>query len=388
MTISSNVSSVTRNGNGVATSFSFPFKVWDTSQLQVYLIDADGKATLTTNWTATLSDPGGNVAYPTSGSPLPTGQKLVIMRAMPFTQLIDLVNATAFDPEVIESELDVLTAMCQQLSEAIGRSVKVDPGTTDPGAYLAEIRAAVTSASADADDAETARIAAEVARDEAVAASENVSVLRTPPITAAVGQTVITPGFTWNDAAGNIIIYIDGFKQATDTYTLASPNITLSDPLTGGEIIEVYSVQFDAAPSTPLYADNNGSDIQNKPTFRSNLGVKAPSEVTAYTKQQYATPVAVTPSSGAVTLDAELHQDCAVTSTQNLTMNAPTKAVNGMHLFIRLYAASALTITWNAVFKANADASLPTAHVAGKATYCNFRFNGASWVLLGLATEA
>lgn len=143
-----------------------------------------------------------------------------------------------------------------------------------------------------------------------------------------------------------------------------------------------------SVPADALRTANNLSDLESAAAARTNLGVKAPSEVTAYTKQQYATPATVTPSSGAVTLDAELHQDCEITSTQNLTMNAPTNAVKGMQMFIRLYAASALTITWNAVFKANADVALPTAHVAGKATYCNFRFNGTNWVLLGTVTEA
>ena len=99
MTISSNVSTVTRNGNGVATSFSFPFKVWDTSQLEVYILDENDVATLTTNWSATLSDSGGSVTYPAVGGVvLPTGKKIVILRNMPFTQETDLVNASAFYP--------------------------------------------------------------------------------------------------------------------------------------------------------------------------------------------------------------------------------------------------------------------------------------------------
>jgi hypothetical protein len=70
------------------------------------------------------------------------------------------------------------------------------------------------------------------------------------------------------------------------------------------------------------------------------------SDVTqAYTKQQYAPPVVVTPTVGVVTLDADLHQNCKITSTQALTMNAPTNAVEGKTLFIRLYSALAYGIS-------------------------------------------
>ena len=158
MTISSSVSTVTRDGNGAATSFSFPFKVWDTTQLAVFILNAAGEATETTNWTATLADPdpGGSVTYPAvGGTVLPTGWKIVINRNMPLTQEVDLVNATAFNPEVIEEALDSAIATIQQVFEEVGRSVRVDPGNTDAASYLTEVRAAVVSTAADAATATT-----------------------------------------------------------------------------------------------------------------------------------------------------------------------------------------------------------------------------------------
>lgn len=343
MTMSSNLSTVTRNGNGVATSFSFPFKVWDVSQLEVYIVDASGAATKTTNWTATLSDSGGNVVYPASGGTvLPTGQKIVINRSMPFTQEVDLVQAEAFDPEVIETSLDMLTATTQQLKEAVGRAVKVDPGQSDPTVYLTEIRAAVAgtaadrtaadadaaataadriavaadktttqgyrdtalgyantattqaatattkaseasasagtaatqagNASASAADASTAKTAAQAAQAAAESAASSVSQKKYKAV-ATAGQTTITPGFSWSDPAGNLVVYINGLKRAVDTYTLASPTITLSSALAGGETIEVYSIDLTALPSTPLYSANNLSDVADKAAARSNLNL-------------------------------------------------------------------------------------------------------------------
>lgn len=344
MTITSSASTVTRNGNGVATSFSFPFKVWDTDQLEVFILNPAGEATKSTNWTATLSDPGGNVVYPAvGGTVLPTGWKIVINRSMPFTQESDYVNAEPFLAETVEEALDMLTATDQQLAEALSRCVKVDPGNTDSDSYLTEIRAAVAStaadavstaadaasaessaatasagaqvitdnlthlnnvtnnltaiqnaatnaatattkageaaasaaaASDDADDAEAARAAAVVAQLAAEAAAANVSVHYTnPPLVATEGQTVFNAGFSFSNNYGNVAVYLDGVRQATDAYTLNSPNITLDDPVAEGVVFQAFSIDFTAAPSTPLFASNNLSDVADPATARSNLGI-------------------------------------------------------------------------------------------------------------------
>ena len=191
MTISSNLSTVTRNGNGVATQFSFPFKVWDISQLDVYITDPDGATTPTSNFTAVLSGTGGSVMYPASGGAiLPTGWKIVINRNMPFTQNVDLVNGQAFYPDVIEQALDELTATCQQLDEGLSRSVKVDPGQTDPAALLTQIQAAVTnsgnSATAAASSASAADLSAVSAAASAAAAQAAAETL-SPATTTARG---------------------------------------------------------------------------------------------------------------------------------------------------------------------------------------------------------
>lgn len=180
MTISSNLSTVTRNGNGVATSFSFPFKVWDTSQLDVYITDPDGATTTTSNFTATLSGSGGNVVYPAAGGVvLPTGWTITIIRGMPFTQNVDLVNGQAFYPDVIEQALDQLTATCQQLDEGLSRSVKVEPGQTDPAALLTQIQAAVTNSGNSATAAASSASAADLSAVSAGASATSAGAYAT-----------------------------------------------------------------------------------------------------------------------------------------------------------------------------------------------------------------
>ncbi|WP_300710595.1 tail fiber protein [uncultured Desulfovibrio sp.] len=130
MTMPSSVSRARFEGNGTATEFPFAFKVWDVSQLTVTLTDPDGKSSPATGWTAQLAEDGGTVAYLHEGQPLPVGWLLAITRNMPFTQEIDLVSATRFDPAVMEDGLDMATAERQQLREQLSRSV-ILPATSD-----------------------------------------------------------------------------------------------------------------------------------------------------------------------------------------------------------------------------------------------------------------
>lgn len=110
-------------GNGVTTRFPFHFKVWETSQLEVTVQDADGKYGVVTGWSATLTDTGGTVTYETEQGPLPEGWKLAITRTMPFTQDVDLITGTRFDPAVIEERLDRDCAERQELREKIERAI-------------------------------------------------------------------------------------------------------------------------------------------------------------------------------------------------------------------------------------------------------------------------
>lgn len=138
MTMPSSVSRARFKGNGTATEFPFAFKVWDVSQLTVTLTDPDGKSSPAASWTAELADDGGTVTYFHDGSPLPEGWLLAITRNMPFTQGIDLVSATRFDPAVMEDGLDMAAAERQQLREQLSRSVILPPTSDQSPQELAD----------------------------------------------------------------------------------------------------------------------------------------------------------------------------------------------------------------------------------------------------------
>lgn len=178
------------------------------------------------------------------------------------------------------------------------------------------------AAAQDADDADGARIAAEAAQAAAEAAAANVSVNKYEA-TASAGQTVITPGFTFSDIAGNVVVYIDGLKQALSTYTLTSPTITLSEALAGGETIEVYSVEFEAGPSTPLYATDIGSTVQ---AYDADTLIADASKVR--TKAHPCTKSAVTANN--LTPDLTAAETFDWTPTGAATLNAPTIPGSGV----------------------------------------------------------
>ena len=127
MTMQSKVSKAVFNGNGATTDFPFDFRVWGTSELSVTITGPDGASLPATGWTATLTDTGGTVTYRKDGAPLPSGWKLAILRDMPFTQGVDLLSGTRFDPQVLEDALDMACAERQQLLEALERAVIVPP---------------------------------------------------------------------------------------------------------------------------------------------------------------------------------------------------------------------------------------------------------------------
>ena len=173
MTMPRGVSRALYSGNGQAVDFPFLFKVFEEDQLSVLVTSPEGVTTEATGWSAQLDDGGGTLTYLHNGAPLPEGWKLAIVRDMPFVQEVDLITGTRFDPEVIETALDVATAERQQLLERLARAVVVEPtDEAGPEALLADIRDARTSAAASATSAQAnANAAAESARSAAGSAA-------------------------------------------------------------------------------------------------------------------------------------------------------------------------------------------------------------------------
>ncbi len=126
-------------GNGVTTNFVVTFYFLRNSDIEVIFTDTTGAETTYVENTHYTVNGAGNllggsidiITTPTDYTPQ-TGEKITIIRAMPFTQQIDYVSNDPFPAETHERGLDELTMECQELKEQIGRAllVSVSSGLT------------------------------------------------------------------------------------------------------------------------------------------------------------------------------------------------------------------------------------------------------------------
>ena len=143
MTVSSTLSKITYQGDGATTVWTFPFSCDSPGDIDVYYTAADGSVTMlpANRYTVTLNpaiEPnptpvGGNVLYPTAGSPAPLGTTVSIVRNMNLTQQVSLLNQGTLLQDVIEGEFDVLLMQIQQIAQLAGNVLQVPPSDPTPG---------------------------------------------------------------------------------------------------------------------------------------------------------------------------------------------------------------------------------------------------------------
>jgi len=199
--------------NGATTSFAYGFKISDQTHIRVVeTVTATGVETdlvLSTDYTVTGvgNDTGTVVISPARAA----GKTVVLVRSVPFTQLLDLQNQGAYFAERVEAAFDAGVARDQQLQEQIDRAVRVPVSSdTDPDDLIADLEAAslaaVNAAAATAADVmQTAADRVQTGLDAAAAASSVNAVtlaalkaLDTATITSAyVGDTTRAGRFLW-----------------------------------------------------------------------------------------------------------------------------------------------------------------------------------------------
>lgn len=128
MTITTTSIKAVALGNGATTVWPFTFLIPAQNELVLTLVDAvTGNPTVISpvNYTVTgLNNAnGGTVTYPLSGPPLTAASYIVISRSMPLKQETNLLNQSAVYPQAIESALDYLTMVTQQLQDQINRAI-------------------------------------------------------------------------------------------------------------------------------------------------------------------------------------------------------------------------------------------------------------------------
>jgi len=134
MTISSTTVRNSYSGDGSTTTFSYTFKIFQDSDIQVIIRSANGTETtktITTHYTVTgAGNSGGGSVIFTSGNIPTSTQTVVLRRNIPQTQSIDYIANDPFPAESHEEGLDRATMAIQQLQEEVTRSLKLSKTNT------------------------------------------------------------------------------------------------------------------------------------------------------------------------------------------------------------------------------------------------------------------
>lgn len=135
MTVSSQTSTETYDGNGVTTIWPLPFRFFSDTDIFVYLVDPATQAVTPMAIGADYTLTGAGLPEQfgvapgtiTTTAPVANGKQLLVDRVMEIEQLTDIVNQGRFFPELHENVFDRLTMLIQQflawLSRALVRPV-------------------------------------------------------------------------------------------------------------------------------------------------------------------------------------------------------------------------------------------------------------------------
>lgn len=128
MTIQNTTSKVREDGNGVKSVFSFPFRLFTDTDIEVStIIKSSGVTTLkvlNTDYTVQINaiTEGGTITYLTT---VPSAlEEFFAVRVVPDTQPTDIPNVGSIREEQIETPLDRRTMISQQQQEALDRTLK------------------------------------------------------------------------------------------------------------------------------------------------------------------------------------------------------------------------------------------------------------------------
>jgi len=128
------------NGNGATTVFTYTFRAFATTDIEVYLIDSSLVATLQTagvDYTITLDSDGEGGAVTMTTAPA-SGAKLLVIRAMTQDQPTDFQVEASFPEGDIENGYDRNLMLVQQLQEQIDRAIKFTLGTNEANQVMPE----------------------------------------------------------------------------------------------------------------------------------------------------------------------------------------------------------------------------------------------------------
>ena len=135
MTVSSPTNRISYAGDGATVAFSVPFLFLKNADIAAILKDTNGVETTwveTTDYTLSgAGDPSGGTL--TANTAPASGEKLLIKRVVPLTQLTDYPEGGEFPAQAHEDAIDRGTMADQQLQEQIDRAIKLKTTSAQTG---------------------------------------------------------------------------------------------------------------------------------------------------------------------------------------------------------------------------------------------------------------
>lgn len=237
MTVSSTTTKASYSGNGSTTVFAVPFYFLQNADLLVILRSSAGVETtqvLGTNYSVTGAgnENGGSLTMTVAP---PTGTTLTILRNAAATQETDLLPNDRLPAESLETALDKLTMLVQQLDEESARYLKVALTDSTAGTTLPTSSSRANKFLFFDNNGNPIVVGA----TDAYTVSEEVKI-------ATQGQTVFTlTTMSYIPGINNLSVFVDGVNQYRGTaYTETSSTVvTFSQGLHAGAVVKFSTVR-------------------------------------------------------------------------------------------------------------------------------------------------
>ena len=314
MTVQKDVTKNIYVGNGSTRTFPFTFEcpAEHPEYIKVYLMQDDGTALATSDYQLDMD--ARQITYPSSGTALPEGKKLVIMRELPLHQMMNLVNNGPYFAEDVELAFDENVMAMQQIAEKLNRSIIMsvdidgdafvnevpfeagksfriaDDGksivlTEDPARVLPLVQEAYAQAQAQAQSAYASAVAAAQSEDSAAAsASEagNSAQSASTSAASAAESAELTSGYkqealTAKNAAATSATNAKASEanaKTSENNAEASKEAAQSAATTASNFA---SAARNSAGEAKTYKDNAQTYMDNAKNYSENVNVFLPS---------------------------------------------------------------------------------------------------------------
>ena len=300
MTVQKDVTKNIYVGNGSTRTFPFTFEcpAEHPEYIKVYLMQDDGTALATSDYQLDMD--ARQITYPSSGTALPEGKKLVIMRELPLQQMMNLVNNGPYFAEDVETAFDENVMAMQQIAEKLNRSIIMsvdidgdafvnevpfeagksfriaDDGksivlTEDPARVLPLAQEAYAQAQAQAQSASASAAAAAQSEDsafESAGVAGNSAQYASASAASAAENARLAEGYKTaaETAKSNASLYAANAKTSADNAT-ASKEAAQSAATTASNFA---SAARNSAGEAKTYKDNAKTYKDNAKTYKDN----------------------------------------------------------------------------------------------------------------------